>query len=97
MDDYETNKEEYNIYPYPPTWDNVYDMDIQITTPMNTMGSDFIVVNPEKPVECWNTVECRQYSKYYALPVGKTALEVRKNAAVAYHDSSVLKVPPEER
>eukprot|EP00957_Ditylum_brightwellii_P023467 1770954-Ditylum_brightwellii.AAC.1 len=38
MDDYETNEEEYNIYPFPSTWDNVYDMDIQTTAPMHTMG-----------------------------------------------------------
>eukprot|EP00957_Ditylum_brightwellii_P050742 3847600-Ditylum_brightwellii.AAC.1 len=99
MDNYKTNEEDYIMYPYLQTWDDVYDMDSQIVAPMHTMEPtpDFIFVSPEKPVECWTTLECRQYLKLFALPSGKTDLDTIKKAAGFYHDSSVCKVPPEER
>eukprot|EP00957_Ditylum_brightwellii_P163767 12467872-Ditylum_brightwellii.AAC.1 len=78
MDDYETNEEEYSMFPHPPAWDNMYDMDNHIVAPIHTMG----------PVISKNT-----YLKYYT----KTALDARNMAANAYHDSSVLKIPPEEQ
>eukprot|EP00957_Ditylum_brightwellii_P091143 6939471-Ditylum_brightwellii.AAC.1 len=39
MDDYKINEEDYNMFPYPAAWDDVYDMDNQITAPMHTLGS----------------------------------------------------------
>eukprot|EP00957_Ditylum_brightwellii_P032512 2463582-Ditylum_brightwellii.AAC.1 len=38
MDDYKTNEEDYNMFPYPATWDDVYDMDNQITALIHTLG-----------------------------------------------------------
>eukprot|EP00957_Ditylum_brightwellii_P172240 13111959-Ditylum_brightwellii.AAC.1 len=36
MDDYKSNEEDYTMYPCLPTWDDVYDMESQITAPMHT-------------------------------------------------------------
>eukprot|EP00957_Ditylum_brightwellii_P033780 2559933-Ditylum_brightwellii.AAC.1 len=55
---------------------------------LDTIAPDFIFVTPERPVECWTTLECRQYLKYFALQSGKTALGARKKAAEFYHDDS---------
>eukprot|EP00957_Ditylum_brightwellii_P037169 2813706-Ditylum_brightwellii.AAC.1 len=96
------------MFSYPLTWDDVYDMDNQITAPMHTLGPDMKLdwckvfsADTEnfggRPVECWTTFKCRQYLKYFALPSGKAALDTRKKAAEFYHDDSVCKVPPEER
>eukprot|EP00957_Ditylum_brightwellii_P002597 199165-Ditylum_brightwellii.AAC.1 len=40
MGDYKSSKEDYNMFPYPVTWDDVYDMDNKITAPMHTLGPD---------------------------------------------------------
>eukprot|EP00957_Ditylum_brightwellii_P149005 11344919-Ditylum_brightwellii.AAC.1 len=64
---------------------------------MDTVASDVNFVSPNKPVECWSTAECKQSLKYYALHCGKTAFDARNMAAEAYHDASVLKIPPEEQ
>jgi len=42
MDDYDTNKHNYDMFPFPPTWDDVYDTSKQVTAPMHTLGPGIV-------------------------------------------------------
>eukprot|EP00957_Ditylum_brightwellii_P011369 859848-Ditylum_brightwellii.AAC.1 len=97
MDDYKINEDRHNIHPFLSTWDDIYSTKKQATAPMHTMGpgiaKDTVTMalefaalqNKKSPF----MKESGQLLNYIA--------DMKSNAAEAFHNDSILKIPPEQR